>query len=180
MADKLYLAFLFSGGEAPGSPLDVNPGLIIWTTVTFIILLLILKKIAWKPILDSLKERETTIADSLEKAEQARKQAEELIAKNKSDMARFEIEGQKLIAEAREYSQKVKSQSDEDGRIIAKKMIDDAKLEIERKHQESFNLLKEQVAEIAIKAAEKIIKEELNKEKHTEIVNRYIDELSKN
>ncbi len=180
MAGKLILALLFSGGEAPGSPLDVNPGLIIWTTVTFLILLLILKKVAWKPILNSLNEREKTISDSLEKAEIARKEAEELILKNKADMAKYDEDAQKVIAEAREYAEKLKSQIEEKSKADAKKMIDEAKQEIERKQQESFVKLKEQVAEIAIQAAEKIIKEDLNKEKHTEIVNRYIDELSKN
>ncbi|MFH0733558.1 MAG: F0F1 ATP synthase subunit B [bacterium] len=180
MVGKLYLVLLFSGGEAPGSPLDVNPGLIIWTTVTFICLLLILKKVAWKPILNSLSLRETSIADALAKAELARKETEELIAKNKADMAKYDEEAQKVVAEAREYGENLKAQIEVQSKATAKKMIDDAKSEIERKQQEAFMNLKEQVADIAIKTAEKIIKANLNNEKQTEIVNRYIDELSKN
>ncbi|MFA7421259.1 MAG: F0F1 ATP synthase subunit B, partial [Melioribacteraceae bacterium] len=78
------LVLAFSGGEVvQGGPLDVNPGLILWTVVTFIFLLLVLKKIAWKPILNSLNERENIIKESLEKAETARKEAEKMIADNK-------------------------------------------------------------------------------------------------
>jgi F-type H+-transporting ATPase subunit b len=85
MAGFLQLAALvFLSGEA-GGPLDVNPGLIIWTTVTFVILLYLLKKFAWKPILNSLNERETFIKDSLEKAEKAQQEAEELLKKNQEN-----------------------------------------------------------------------------------------------
>lgn len=84
----------FSGGEV-GGPLDVNPGLILWTVVTFLILLFILSKFAWKPILSSLHERESQIKESLEKAETARLEAEKLIAANKANIFKAEEEAQK-------------------------------------------------------------------------------------
>ncbi len=180
MAGKIYLALLLSGGEAPGSPLDVNPGLIIWTTVTFIILLLILRKVAWKPILESLSARENSISEALQKAEKARKDAEEIVANNKANLAKYEEEAKMVISEARIYAEKLKTEAEEKSKAEAKRLIEEAKQEIERKQQESFNMLKAQVAEIAISAAEKIIKQDLDKEKHTQIVNRYIDELSNN
>lgn len=77
---------LYSGGEK-GGLLDVNPGLIFWTIITFLILLFILKKTAWKPILQALKEREDNIRASLEKAEQARKEAEEILEKNRKNLS---------------------------------------------------------------------------------------------
>lgn len=180
MAGKMYLALLLSGGEAPGSPLDVNPGLIIWTTVTFILLLLILKKVAWKPILESLSARENSIAEALKKAETAKKEAEEIIANNKANLAKFEEEAKTIISEARAYAEKLKAETEEKSKAEAKRLIDEAKQEIERKQQEAFNLLKAKVAEIAVDAAEKILKANLDKEKNTQLVNRYIDELSNN
>ncbi len=180
MAGKVYLALLLSGGEAPGSPLDVNPGLIIWTTVTFILLLLVLKKVAWKPILESLSARENSIAEALQKAETARKEAEEIIANNKANLAKFEEEAKTIISEARAYAEKLKTETEEKSKAEAKRLIDEAKQEIERKQQEAFNLLKAKVAEIAVDAAEKILKANLDKEKNTQLVNRYIDELSNN
>ena len=92
----LLLAFS-EGAEKGGSPLDVNPGVILWTVVTFIFLLLVLKKIAWKPILNSLNERELFIKNSLEKAEKAQKEAEKLVADNKVNLSKADEEAQKII-----------------------------------------------------------------------------------
>jgi F-type H+-transporting ATPase subunit b len=176
-----YLSILaFSGGEAQGGPLDVNPGLILWTVVTFIFLVLVLKKIAWKPILNSLSERENLIKESLEKAETARIETEKLIAENKSSMAKAEDEAQKIIDQGREHAEKLKAQILEESKHSAKKMIEDAAAEIERKNADAFNKLKDQVADIAINAAEKILKENLDKKQQIKLVDKYLDEMNKN
>ncbi|MDP3581568.1 MAG: F0F1 ATP synthase subunit B [Ignavibacteria bacterium] len=175
------LVLAFSGGEAvQGGPLDVNPGLILWTVVTFVFLLLVLKKIAWKPILNSLNERENIIKESLEKAETARKEAELLIADNKVAMRKAEDEAQKIVDQSREYAEKLKSQILDESKLAAKKMVEDATSEIERKNAEAFTKLKDQVAEIAIGAAEKILKENLDKPQQLKLVDKYLDEMNKN
>ncbi len=167
------------GGEA-GGPLDVNPGLIFWTVITFITLLLILRFTAWKPILASLSSREDFIKDSLQKAENERKEAERLLEENKAAMAKAEDEAQKIIAQGREYGEKLKEQILEESRNESKKMIAAASAEIERKNQEAFESLKNQVASIAIGAAEKIIRENLDEEKQSKLVDKFIDELPNN
>jgi len=182
MAEMLNLALLaFSGGgESSGGLLDVNPGLIFWVVVTFVFLLLVLKKIAWKPILDSLDERESLIRSSIEDAEKARKEAEKLLKKNEANLAKAEEQAQKVIAQGREYAEKVKNQMLEESKSEAAKMIKEATAQIERKNQEAFNKLKDQVAEIAIEAAEKIIRENLDKEKQTKLIDKYLKDLNKN
>jgi F-type H+-transporting ATPase subunit b len=175
----LFVIALAGGGES-GGPLDVNPGVILWTVVTFIFLLLILKKIAWKPILKSLNERESFIKESLEKAEVAKKDAEKLIADNKQSMLKAEEEAKKIIDQGREYAVKLKSQILDESKLQAKKMIEDAAGEIERKNAEAYNQLKEQVADIAIQSAEKILRENLDKDKQIKLVKKYLDDLSKN
>lgn len=177
---NIAMLALSSGGEGGGSPLDVNPGLILWTVVTFIALLLILKKVAWKPILNSLNERENFIKESLDNAEKARLEAEKLVAENKANLERAEEEAQKVIDQGREYAEKLKDQMLAESKQEAKKMIDDAAKEIERKNQEAFNGLKSQIADIAIGAAEKIIRENLDKNKQEKLVEKYIEDLSKN
>ena len=172
-----FLILAFNGGVSGGSPLDVNPGLILWTVVTFICLLLILKKIAWKPILSTLNERENLIKDSLDKAETARLGAEKLILENKANMLKAEEEGQKVIEQSREYAEKVKAQVLEESKIQAKKMIELASAEIERKNAEAFIKLKSQVADIAVNAAEKILRESLDKEKQIKVVNKYLEDF---
>jgi len=181
MAKILNLAFLaFSGGESSGGLLDVNPGLIFWVVITFVLLLVLLKKIAWGPILNSLNERESFIKDSLEKAEKAQRDAEKLLEENKANLAKAESEAQKIIEQGREYSDKLKSQLLAEAKSTAQKMIAEASSEIERKNREAFNNLKEEVANIAVDAAEKIIRANLDKEKQTKLINDYLDNLNKN
>jgi len=172
------IVLLFSG-DGGGSLLDVNPGLIFWTVVTFILLLVILKKMAWKPILNSLSERENFIKDSVERAETAKKEAEEILEENKKNLAKAEEEAQKVIAQGREYAENLKSQILEESKTEAKKMIEDASVEIERKNIEAFHNLKGEIASIAVEAAEKIIRENLDKEKQEKIVNNFINDLTK-
>ncbi len=176
-AIKNLAVLAFSGGEM-GSPLDINPGVIFWTVITFGILLLILKKVAWKPILSSLDERERLIKESLEKAEKAKEEAEKLIAENQANIAKAEEEAQKVIAQSREYAETLKNQLIEEGKIEKKKIIDEALAELERKNQEAFLKLKEQVADIAIDAAEKIIRENLDREKQIKLVNKHLENIS--
>ena len=179
MVYSLY-AFMFSSGGSQGGLLDVVPGLIFWTVVTFLILFFLLAKFAWKPILGSLNEREASIKDSLRKAEKAKEEAEQIIAANRANLAKAEEEAQKIIAQGREYSEKLKEQMLAESKAQAKKMIDEASANIERKNQEAFNNLKEQVASIAVEAAGKIIRENLDADKQKVVVRKYLEDLSKN
>lgn len=176
---NMALLALLSGGEK-GGLLDVNPGLIIWTVVTFIFLMLILKKLAWKPILNSLNERENFIKDSLERAEKAQQEAKKLLEENNTNLAKAEEESQKIIAQGRDYAEKLKTQLIEESKVQSRKILEDASAEIERKNREAFEKLKDQIADIAVNAAEKIIRENLDKEKQKTIVYKFIEQLPKN
>lgn len=180
MAGFMQLAALVFFESEAGGPLDVNPGLIIWTTVTFIILLYLLKKFAWKPILNSLNEREAFIKDSLEKAEKAQQEAEELLKQNQENLAKAEEEAQKVINQGREYAETLKAQILEESKKEAKKMIEDATAEIKQKNKEAFNNLKSEIADIAVNSAEKILRENLDAEKQKKLVEKYIQDISKN
>ncbi|MFA7420307.1 MAG: F0F1 ATP synthase subunit B, partial [Melioribacteraceae bacterium] len=91
-----------------------------------------------------------------------------------------EDEAQKIVDQSREYAEKLKNQILDESKITAKKMVEDATSEIERKNAEAFNKLKDQVAEIAINAAEKILKENLDKPQQLKLVDKYLDEMNKN
>jgi F-type H+-transporting ATPase subunit b len=160
--------------------LEVNPGLIIWVIVTFIVLLVVLKKVAWKPILGALDQREASIKESLEKAEKAREEAQKVLDENKANIAKAEEESKQIIDQSRAYAEKLKDQIIRESKEQAKKIVDDAADEIERKKDAAFNDLKNQVAEIAINAAEKILKETLDKESNKKIVDKYISDISRN
>ena len=160
--------------------IEVNPGLIFWVIVTFIILLLVLKKIAWKPILSALDQRETAIRESLEKAEKAQEEAQKVLEANKANISNAEEESRKIIEQSRVFAQKLKDQMLQESKEQAQKLIKDAKAEIDRKKETAFEELKSEVAEIAINAAEKLLREKINKEENKKIIDRYLKELTKN
>lgn len=177
-AGLINLVLLYSGSEK-GGLLNVSPGLIFWTIITFLILLIILKKTAWQPILQALKEREDAIRSSLEKAEQARREAEEILEKNKRNIAEAEEQVKKIINEGRDYANRVRNEILKKANQEAQKMIETAKKEIETKKQEALGELKEIVADLSIQAAEKILEESLDKEKHRKLIEKLIQNLPK-
>ncbi len=183
IANQLFAFIALIASETEGgsaSLLSVNGGLAFWTTVTFILLLLVLSKFAWKPILGALKQREDAIKDSLEQAEKAKEEAKKILAENQSSLAKAEEESKKIIEQSKQFAEGLKEQILKESREQAKKMIEDATAEIERKKDSAFDELKGQIAEISVKAAEKILKENLDADKNKVIVNKYINEISKN
>jgi len=179
MITGVFLPAIILAAEG-GSIIDIDPGVVFWTIVTFIMLLLILKKYAWKPILTALDQRENAIRESLEKAEKAKEEAQNVLAQNQANLAKAEEESKKIVELSRQYAEKLKDQILHDSRDQAKKMLDEASNEIERKKDAAIDELKTQVAEIAIKAAEKILKESLNEEMQKRIINKYIGEITNN
>lgn len=176
------IAFVASESESSGGGglLSVNMGLAFWTTLTFIILLFILTKFAWKPILNALKQREEAIKDSLEQAEKAKEEAKQILSENQNSLAKAEDEARKIIEQSKQYAEGLKEQILKESKEQAKKLIEEASAEIDRKKDAAFSELKNQVAEISVKAAEKILRENLDVQKNKQIVDKYISDISKN
>ncbi|MEX1139175.1 MAG: F0F1 ATP synthase subunit B [Bacteroidota bacterium] len=156
---------------------DINPGLSIWTTVVFVLLVIVLGKFAWKPLLKNLQDREDKIRDSLEQAERARAEAAELLKQNERNMARAEEEYQKIIREARALGEKVKEDVVGKAHQQAQHELQAAKEEIKRDIEAAKQQLRGEVAELAIKAAEKILDETLDAAKHKKIVDNALNQL---
>jgi len=175
-----YLAIIALASEGGGSLVDVNPGLVIWTVITFAILLFVLKKLAWKPILTALNEREDAIKESLEKAEKAKDEAQKILQENQASLLKADEESKKIIEQSRQYAEKLKDQMLRESKEQAQKIVEDASAQIEQKKEAAFSELKTKVAEIAISAAEKILKENLDKDSHKKLVDRYIEDITKN
>ena len=161
----------------------VNPGigLIFWMTLAFGVVLWILAKFAWKPILKSLKEREDTIDKALHEADLARKQMKELKFSNEQMMAEAKEERDDLLRQAREVKQKLI----EDARIKANeeanRIIASARENIENQKMAAMIDLKNQIARLSIDIAEKIIERELgDKDKQKEYVDQLIRKTSLN
>jgi F-type H+-transporting ATPase subunit b len=158
--------------------LSINPGLMIWTFIIFLLLLVILAKVAWKPLLASLKTRENAITDSLSRAEQARADAERLIAENKLERAKAEEEVQKALKEGRIYAEQMRHDLVEKAKEEAERMLTQARAEIERDTQRALRQLRTEVSDLAIMATSKLLDENMNEERHRKVVDKMIADLS--
>ncbi|MDP4221050.1 MAG: F0F1 ATP synthase subunit B [Bacteroidota bacterium] len=157
--------------------LEINPGLSIWTLIIFGLLLVLLSKIAWKPILASLKRREEAIADSLSKAEQARADAEKLIAETERQRRLNEEQLHKQLREGKEYAERMRAELAASAQAEAKKMLEQAKSQIERDTQTAITQLRNEAADLAIAAAGKLLDESMTDDKHRKVVEKFISEL---
>lgn len=136
-------------------------GLVFWMLVTFSLLLFILKKFAWKPILTSLKEREETIEQSLQQAENARAEMQKLQSQNEALLAEARAERESILKEAREIKDKIigdaKATADEE----AKKLIARANDEIIKQKSAALDELRKEVANFSMQIAQKLVSKEL-------------------
>ena len=160
--------------------LEVNPGLIVWTIVTFVLLVIVLRVYAWKPLLGALQQREEHVRSSLERAEQARAEAERILEDNRKQLANAGAEARGILAEGRSLGEKLKNELLEQANRQSRKMIDQAKQEIDREKDAALEKLRSEVASLAIGAAEKILDETLDETRHRKIVDGYLRDLPKN
>ena len=146
---------------------EFSLGLFFWQTLLFVALLLLLKKFAWKPILDAVNERETSIKDSLSAAEKARDDMEVVQADNKRILKEARAERDALLAEAKIASVQIVNQAKEDAKVAADKITAQAQETIQNEKIAAINDLKGQVASLSIDIAEKVLQTEL-KDKTTQ------------
>ena len=157
--------------------LTIEPGLIIWTFVTFGILLLILKKLAWKPLLESLAKREERIHSDLQRTEHAREEAEKLLVEHKKMMQSAEIEARRIIDESRGTAEKISSDLLAKANEQAAQLTVQARAEIQREKETALAQLRTEIADLAISAAAKILKENLDDARNRKLVDEFISDL---
>ncbi len=136
-------------------------GLIFWTSVVFIVLIILLKKFAWSPILKAVDDRNNSINEALSSAEKAKSEMEQLSADNKKILNEALIERDAIIKEARDIKIKTIADAKNSASIEAEKIISSAKEQIKNEKMKAMTELKNEIAGISIQMAEKIIKTEL-------------------
>jgi F-type H+-transporting ATPase subunit b len=158
---------------------EFSLGLFFWQTLLFVALLLLLKKFAWKPILDAVNERETSIKDSLSAAEKARDDMEAVQADNKRILKEARAERDALLAEAKTASVQIVNQAKEDAKAAADKITAQAQETIQNEKIAAINELKGQVASLSIDIAEKVIQTELkDKATQEQLVSQLVKEIA--
>ncbi len=154
----------------------VNPGigLIFWMTLAFGIVLWVLAKFAWKPILKSLKEREDSIDNALHEADRARQEMKELKFSNEQLLADAKDERDDLLKQAREIKEKLIEDAKLKANEEANRVIESARETIENEKMAAMVDLKNQIARLSIEIAEKLLERELSEKKKQE---DYVDHL---
>lgn len=136
-------------------------GLLFWTLLAFLIVFFVLRKFAWRPILDSLNQRERTIADSLESAERVKREMAQLKNENEELMARAREERAAMLKEARETKDRIINEAKEAAKIEAGKIITDAQQQINAQKMAALTDVKNQVGKLVIEVTEKVLRKEL-------------------
>lgn len=154
-------------------------GLIFWMTVSFLVLLLVLKKFAWKPVLKMLKDREESIDNALRTAEDARTEMANLKAKNNELLQQAQEERAALLSETLAMKNKMLEDAKASSKAEADRIFAESKQLIEQEKIKAMNELKKEVADISILVAAKILKDELSlKEKAAKYTEQVISELN--
>lgn len=156
-------------------------GLIFWQAVVFLILFFLLAKMAWKPILASLKEREESIQGSLDSAEKAKLEMASMKADNEKLLKEAREERDKILRDARDAANRLHDQAQTDAKKNADKIIADAKAVIQTEKNAALRDVREQVALFSLEVAEKLMRKNLADDKaQKELTNRFVDELKLN
>jgi len=156
---------------------DFSFGLFFWQTILFILLLFLLKKFAWKPILDALNSREEGIKSALDEADKARQEMIDLKSSNEKILKEARIERDTLLKDARMIKDKMITEAKDQAKAQSNKIIEQAKQTIENEKLAAITELKNQVAELSIGIAENIMKDELSsKDKQVKLIERMLDE----
>lgn len=160
---------------------DFSLGLFFWQAVLFIALIFLLRKFAWKPILDSVNSREEGIREALDSAEKAKLDMQNLQADNEKLLKEARLEREAMLKEARELKTKMIEDAKTDAKEEANKLVAAAQASIETEKKAAIAELKTQVASLSIEIAEKVVREELsNKDKQMKLVESMLGEATLN
>ncbi|MDQ0476349.1 F0F1 ATP synthase subunit B [Chryseobacterium sp. MDT2-18] len=137
-------------------------GLLFWMTLTFLILLFLLAKFAWKPILTAINEREVTIVDSLNQAKLARQEVENLKAENEIIIREAKVERDQILKEARDIRDRIVGEAKGLAKAEGDKMIDAARQTIQAEKSAAVSDIKNQIGTLSVNIAESILKQKLD------------------
>ena len=157
--------------------LSPEPGLLIWTGLTFLLLLFFLSKFAWKPILGAIKSRDEKIGMALLAAQKANEELKNIEQTKVRIINEAKHERDKLLNEARELKDSILNEAKQIAHSETEKIIRMARQQIEKEKEDAIHDLKKQVAKLSVNIAEKILTEELSKDgKHQKLIEKYLNE----
>jgi F-type H+-transporting ATPase subunit b len=168
-------------GEGDGAPkpalLTFDPGAAIWSIIVFVVLLLVLRGVAWRPILRVLNDREQFIRKSIDDAKQEREQASKLLKDYEVQLAKAREQASAIVAEGRRDAEVVKNRLKEEARKEGEDLITRAKREIQLATDTARKELHDEVSELAVRVAAGILRKQLTPADHTDLVAQSLKEM---
>ena len=159
--------------------LNPDKGLIIWTIVTFIALVLLLSKVAWKPLLVALKEREDGIRKAIDDANAARQSADQLKAQYEQELAKAQEKAAGFILQAQMEAQKLREQMLKEAEAEARRLTEQTKRQLEEEKLKISRELRQEVAGLSVRVAEKLLKHTVNAKEQEHLVAGFMKDLEK-
>ncbi len=176
------VAWAQEASPPPGEGSQLPPtdwGLQIWTFVSFVVLLVLLSKFAFKPIAQALDRRGESIKKSIEDAEKQRADAKKLMDDYQKQLAEARNEAGKIIEEARQLGERVRKEVVDKSNAEASAAVQRAQEEIQRQKEKGIQEMKDTVAALSVQIASRVIEKELNEATHRQLVDTLIKDLSK-
>ena len=159
--------------------LSFDPGLFMWTIVTFLIVLMLLKWKAWSPLMSALDKRAEDINNALSAAERAKEDAEKASQDYEKLVQKAHSEAQQIIADSKFAGERVKNDIESAAKEKAEELIGKAKIQIEAESQKAIQEIKSSVVDLSIEAATKIIQKNLDSEDNRKLIDQTMDSMGK-
>ncbi len=161
-----------------GGLFAINPGLIVWTWVIFIILLLVLRKWAWGPILGALEARERRIQEALDGAANERAQASRLLEEQRQLLDAARDQAQHILADSRRAGERLRAELLEEARSQKAQIVDSARDEIQHERDLALETLRREAVDLSIAAAGRVLQRSVDSAENRRLVEEYLEKLS--
>ena len=156
------------------SSMGISVTTVLWHAANFLLLLFVLHRFLYKPVLRMLDERSTRIRESLAQAESVREETARLEAESRNILAEARRDGQQLLAQANRNAEQIMTEARRQAQAEGDRLIERARSEIERERDQTFQELREQVADLAVSAASRVVRRSLDDPAHRELVREFL------
>ena len=154
-----------------------DPGLFIWTIVTFLVLLGLLAKLAWRPLLDALERRQEQIRKSLDDAQKARHELEQIQHESRRILAAARTEAESIVARTRSDAERLREEIKQKARTEAANMVKNAERQIELETSRAVQQIRQEAVDLSVAIASKLIQRNLSKEDNERLINETIGQI---
>lgn len=161
-----------------GNPLfTINPGLVLWTWLVFVLLLILLGKTAWKPLLRVLEERERRIQEALDSARLQREEAERILEEHRRMLAEGQGQAQEIVAQGRKAAERLKEELLDEGRREQEQILARARDEIGRERERALEALRREAVDLSLAAAARLLRKEVDTAENRRLVEEFLSQI---